>query len=147
MTNTPAAARVAQSLVAEIVSSYVQKNKLAPTDLPGLIDTVHQSLLSAGTAVEPGPPRTPAVPIRRSVMPDYVVCLECGRRRKTLRRHLQSSHGLTPHEYRAKWGLRPEHPITAPAYSNKRSTTAKQMGFGRRAKGRPRRRQGPKQPA
>ena len=138
---------VAQSLVAKIVSSYVEKNKLAPADLPGLIATVHQSLLSAETAAEPEPTRTPAVPIRRSVRPTYVVCLECGWRAKMLRRHLQVGHGLSVEQYRARWGLRPEHPITAPAYSAQRSTMAKKIGLGRGRTGRRRRRQAPKQPA
>jgi predicted transcriptional regulator len=82
-------APVAQSLVTKIVSGYVSKNRLAPADLPGLIAAVHQSLLALTKSAEPEPERTPAVSIRRSVTPNYVVCLDCGRRAKMLRRHLQ----------------------------------------------------------
>ena len=111
------AAPVAQSLVTKIVSGYVRKNRLAPADLPGLIATVHQSLLALTKPAEPEPERTPAVSIRRSVTPNYVVCLECGWRGETLRRHLQSRHGLARHEYRARWGLPAKHLPAAPAYS------------------------------
>jgi len=81
-------------MVAEIVSSYVKKNQIAPADIPALINTVYLSLLAAGEAPEPEQNRTPAVPIRQSVRPNYVVCLECGRRAKMLRRHLRDIHGL-----------------------------------------------------
>jgi predicted transcriptional regulator len=138
-------APVAQSFVAKIVSSYVRKNRVAPADVSALIDTVHQSLLAL-TKPEPEPNRTPAVSIRRSVTPNYVVCLDCGRRAKTLRRHLQNRHGLTPNEYRARWGLPAAHPLTAPAYSERRSAVAKQIGLGQQQLGR-RRRQAPQEPA
>lgn len=138
------AAPVAQSLVTKIVSGYVRKNRLAPADLPGLIATVHHSLLALTKWAEPEPERTPAVSIRRSVTPNYVVCLDCGRRAKMLRRHLQDRHGLTPNEYRARWGLPPAHPLTAPAYSEQRSELAKKIGLGRGRTGR-RRRQAPQQ--
>ena len=140
------AARVAQSLVAKIVSGYVKKNRLAPADLPTVIDTVHRSLLALTKPAEPEPKRTSAVSIRRSVMPNYVVCLDCGRRAKMLRRHLQDRHGLTPNEYRARWGLPAAHPLTAPAYSEQRSELAKKIGFGQKRLGR-RRRQGPQEHA
>jgi predicted transcriptional regulator len=130
-----------QSLVAEIVSSYVKKNQIAPADIPTLIRTVYQSLLTAGKTAEPEPVRTPAVSIRQSVRPQYVVCLDCGWRAKMLRRHVNSAHGLTPEQYKARWGLKPDHPLTAPAYSETRSAMAKQLGLGQKAKGRrPRRR-------
>src|SRR5437660_7961416 len=83
-----------QFLVAEIVSGYVKKNQIAPADIPALINTVYRSLLAAGKAGEPEPERTPAVSVRQSVRPHYVVCLECGRRAKMLRRHLHDIHGL-----------------------------------------------------
>ena len=137
-------APVAQSLVAKIVSGYVKKNRIAPADVPALIDTVHRSLLALTQTAEPEPERIPAVSIRRSVTPNYVVCLDCGRRVKMLRRHLQDRHGLTPNDYRARWGLPAAHPLTAPAYSEQRSTMAKQIGLGR---GRTGRRQAPKRPA
>ena len=125
-----------QSLVAEIVSSYVKKNQIAPADIPALINTVYQSLSAAGKAAEPEPPRTPAVPIRQSVRPQYVICLDCGWRGKMLRRHANSAHGLTAEQYRARWKLSPDYPLTAPAYSEARSTLAKKLGLGRGAKGR-----------
>jgi predicted transcriptional regulator len=138
MSDDPAVS-VIQSLVAEIVSGYVKKNQIAPADIPSLINTVYQSLLAAGKAGEPESERTPAVSIRQSVRPNYVVCLECGHRAKMLRRHLHDIHGLSPAEYRAKWRLSPDHPLTAPAYSEQRSTLAKQFGLGKQARGRVRR--------
>ena len=127
------AAPVIRSMVAEIVSSYVKKNQIAPADIPALINTVYLSLLAAGKAPEPEQNRTPAVSIRQSVRPNYVVCLECGRRAKMLRRHLRDIHGLSAEQYRAKWKLSPDHPLTAPAYSERRSSLAKQFGLGRGA--------------
>jgi predicted transcriptional regulator len=138
------AARVAQSLVAKIVSGYVKKNRIAPADVSALIDTVHRSLLAL-TKPEPEPNRTPAVPIRRSVTSEYVVCLECGQRGKTLRGHLRGRHSLTPNEYRARWGLPLAHPLTAPAYSQRRSALAMKIGLGQKQLGR-RRRQVPQVP-
>jgi len=127
---------VMQSLVAEIVSAYVRKNQIAPADIPTLINTVYQSLLAAGKAAEPEPERTPAVPLRQSVRPNYIVCLECGQRAKMLRRHIRAEHGLSPEQYRARWKLSPDYPLTAPAYSEQRSTLAKKLGLGRGATGR-----------
>ena len=129
-------APLTQSLVAEIVSGYVKKNQIAPADLPALINTVYQSLVTAGKATEPEPARTPAVSIRQSVRPDSVVCLDCGWRGQMLRRHVKRAHGLTPEQYRARWSLKPDYPLTAPAYAAHRSALAKQMGLGRGAKGR-----------
>ena len=140
-------ASVAQSLVAKIVSSYLRKNRIAPADVSALIDTVYRSLLALTKPAEPEPKRTPAVSIRRSVTPNYVVCLDCGRRAKMLRWHLQNRHGLTRDEYRARWGLPAAHPLTAPAYSEQRSTMAKQIGLGQGRTGRRRRQQAPKRPA
>lgn len=130
--------QVTQPLVAQIVSGYVKNNQVAVADMAAVINTVYQSLLSLGKAAEPATPHKPAVPIRQSVRPNYVVCLECGRRGHMLRGHIQAAHGLSPEQYRAKWGLAESHPITAPAYSQQRSAFAKQMGLG---KGRPRRQQ------
>ena len=115
--------------VAEIVSQYLAKNQVAASDLPALITTVYQSLQSLGTTPEP---LTPAVPIRQSVSRDYVVCLDCGWRGFTLRRHIAVRHGISPNEYRAKWGLAASHAITAPSYSARRAEVAKQTGLGRR---------------
>ena len=123
-------------LVAEIVSSYVAKNSVAVDQLGRLIASVHQTLSGLGTnttaptlATEK---LTPAVPIRRSVQSDHVVCLECGFRAKTLRRHLRVSHGLDPAAYRARWKLPADHPVTAPEYSAHRSAMARQLGLGRK---------------
>jgi predicted transcriptional regulator len=130
---------IAPALVAKIVSSYVEHNKIAPADIPALITTVHHSLASLGKAAEPEQLRTPAVPIRRSVTPNYVICLDCGWRGNVLRRHVHTRHGLTPEGYRARWGLRLEHLLTAPAYSQRRSALAKQLGLGQKRTGRRRR--------
>jgi predicted transcriptional regulator len=138
MSDKPEAPAI-QSLVTEIVSSYVKKNQIAPADIPSLIRTVYQSLLTAGKTAEPELVRTPAVPIRQSVRPKYVVCLDCGWRGKVLRRHVNSAHGLTPEQYRARWKLSSDHPLTAPAYSETRSAMAKQFGLGQKQKGRRRR--------
>jgi len=127
-----AAVQVTPPLVAQIVSEYVKRNQVPLADISTVINTVYQSLVSLGKAPEPIP-QNPAVPIRQSVRPNYVVCLECGARGKMLRRHLRQSHGLEANEYRTKWGLSPEHPITAPGYSQARSAFAKQIGLGRSA--------------
>ena len=120
------------AMVAEIVSGYLSKNRVAATDLPELIATVHRSLQGLGKAREPERLPVPAVPVRQSIAPDYVVCLECGNRRKTLRRHIRMKHGLTVAAYRDKWRLPADHPIVAPAYSGERSRFAKQLGLGSR---------------
>jgi predicted transcriptional regulator len=127
---------VDQSLVAKVVSSYVKKNRLPPADMPALINTVYQSLLALGKLPEPELP-TPAVPIRRSVTRDYVVCLECGWRGHTLRLHIQAKHGLSADEYRTRWGLRFGHALVAPAYSERRSEIAKKLGLGQHLLGGP----------
>src|SRR5208282_1428474 len=120
------------SLVARIVRSYVAQNTIGIDQLAGLIAEVRRSLsglAQSAPASAPAPP-APAVPIRRSVQ---VVCLECGYRGRVLRRHLRAAHGLEPAEYRVRWRLPPDHLITAPAYSERRSTMAKQIGLGRKS--------------
>ena len=134
MAQESAAHKVDPSLIADIVQSYVAKNTVAVDQLASLITTVHQALSGLGTA----PPLAaealmPAVPIRRSVQQDHVVCLECGFRGLTLRRHLRVRHGLEVSAYRARWKLAPDHPVTAPGYSERRSAVAKQLGLGRRS--------------
>ena len=128
--------KVNPGLVAEIVSSYVGKNSITVDQIGPLIATVHRTLSSLGTnaPASPAPEEklTPAVPIRRSVQPDYVVCLECGFRAQTLRRHLRVEHGLSIDKYRARWNLRPDHPVIAPAYSQRHAAVAKEIGLGRR---------------
>jgi predicted transcriptional regulator len=118
--------------IARIVASYLRRHRVAPADLPALIGSVRQALGSLGTPVASSEERIPAVPVRRSVRREYVVCLECGFRGRALRRHLRMAHGLPPQEYRARWKLSSDHPIIAPAYSELRSASAKQLGFGLR---------------
>jgi predicted transcriptional regulator len=118
--------------VAEIVSSYLASNQVAAADLPKLITAVHHSLRSLGKAHEPEPVRIAAVSIRQSVHRDYVTCLDCAWRGKTLRSHIRRMHELAPDAYRARWSLKPDHPLTAPAYSEKRAEFAKQIGLGNR---------------
>jgi len=120
-----------RELTTNIVAAYVRRNQIGADQLPVLIATVHQALATVGKPVaELDTERTPAVPIRRSVHRDYVVCLDCGWRGQMLRRHI-AGHGLSVEQYRARWSLRPDHPITAPGYSERRSTMAKQLGLGR----------------
>jgi len=122
-----------RGLAAKIIASYLRHNKLGVGDLPMLIASVHQSLASLGAPAALPKPHVPAVSVRRSVQPDYVVCLECGYRGQMLRRHLEGKHQLTPREYRARWDLPRSHPITAPSYSERRSTMAKEFGLGHKA--------------
>ena len=134
MADDSSAQKVDPSLVAEIVSSYVAQNSIGVDQLAGLIATVHRTLSGLGTNAPAALAEalTPAVPIRRSVQPDHVVCLECGFRGKILRRHLRMTHGLEPTAYRTRWKLSADHPITAPVYSERRSTMAKDIGLGRK---------------
>ena len=119
-------------LTAKIVSEYVSHHKLAASEIPNLITTVHQAIGHLGQAAQEEETRTPAVPIRRSVQRDYVICLDCGFRAVTLRRHIKVQHGLTPDEYQQRWGLKRDHLLTAPAYSERRSSVAKALGLGRK---------------
>jgi predicted transcriptional regulator len=141
MADEPPSASLDRELTANIVASYVRRNQIASDQLGALISTVHQALSGLRRpAAETETQRTPAVPIRRSVHRDYVVCLECGWRGQMLRRHLATGHGLTIEQYRARWNLPREHPVTAPGYSERRSGLAKQSGLGRgRGRGRGRR--------
>jgi predicted transcriptional regulator len=133
MEGNDASGKVDLNQVVEIVSSYVRSHQLGPEQLVELIVAVHHALAALGQAALPiVEPRQPAVPIRQSVRPEYVVCLECGLRAQTLRRHLRVEHGLSVDEYRARWNLRSNHPLTAPAYSQRRAAVAKEMGLGRR---------------
>jgi predicted transcriptional regulator len=120
-----------RELTTAIVAAYVRRHPIASDQLGTLISTVHQAFVglgkpATGNEVE----RSPAVPIRRSVHRDYVVCLECGWRGQMLRRHLATGHGLTVEQYRGRWNLPREHPLTAPSYSERRSGMAKQLGLG-----------------
>src|SRR5712691_8792517 len=117
-----------------IVSSYVRHHTLRPEQLSDLITTVHHALGQLGQPVQAEEVLVPAVSVRRSVHQDYVVCLDCGYRGKTLRRHISTRHGLSRDEYLKRWGLRIDHPLTAPAYSERRSMLAKELGLGRKPK-------------
>ena len=121
-------------LTAKIVGSYLRHHKVGASQLPDLIATVHRSLRGLGQQPLAEEALTPAVSVRQSVRPDYVVCLNCGYRGKTLRRHISTRHGLSRDEYLRRWGLQPDHPLTAPAYSEHRSSLAKQLGLGRKPK-------------
>ena len=120
-------------MTADVVSAYVSKNTLRANDLPEIISAVHLSLAvldpdqkAASTALKP------AVPVKKSITPDYIVCLEDGRKLKMLKRHLRTAYNLTPEEYRSKWRLGPDYPMVAPNYAKRRSEFAKQIGLGRK---------------
>lgn len=122
-------------LTTEIVAAHVSNNSVAPTDLPQLIDQVYQSLSNigkgpAGTAERP----KPAVAIKRSIHPDYIVCLEDGKKLKMLKRHLKTSYNMTPESYRERWGLAADYPMVAPNYARQRSKLAKEIGLGTRGR-------------
>src|SRR5271169_1436661 len=118
--------------VTKIIASYVGNHTLAPDQLSALIISVDQAIRHLGRSAQQQPVRLPAVPIKRSVQHGQVVCLECGFRGKTLRRHLGTKHGLQTAEYLRRWQLPSDHPLTAPAYSEQRSAMAKQLGLGRK---------------
>jgi predicted transcriptional regulator len=120
-------------LTAKIVVSYVRHQRVGPDQLSDLITSVHRAIGQLGQPPEPDEVLTPAVSVRRSVHRDYAVCLDCGYRGKTLTRHIATRHGLSRDEYRQRWGLRRNHPLTASAYSEHRSTMAKARGFGRKS--------------
>ena len=121
-------------LTATVVSAYVGNNSVTAADLPGVIATVYDSLRRAETAQatpESQPVPTPAVSIRKSVQPDSIVCLDCGKKLKMLKRHIATDHSLTVENYRAKWDLPAEYPMIAPNYAQQRSEMAVKIGFGR----------------
>jgi len=123
-------------LTAEIVSAYVSNNTIRREDLPALIGDVHSALRQAPTSVEQASePQEPAVAVRRSVNPDYIVCLEDGKKFKSLKRHLRTDHDMSPEEYRAKWNLRSDYPMVAPNYAKARSELARSMGLGQKRAG------------
>ncbi len=122
-------------LSTEIVAAYVSHNAVSPNDLPKLIADVHGALraLQSNDAPAPVEELKPAVPIRKSVAPDYIICLEDGKKFKSLKRHLRTHYNLSPEEYREKWGLPADYPMVAPNYSATRSKLAKDNGLGRKA--------------
>jgi len=119
-------------LTANIVSAYVSNNTVPSAEIPNLIGQIHSALLrvSGGQAPTPAEPLKPAVPLKRSITSDYLVCLEDGKKFKSLKRHLRTQYGMTPEQYREKWGLPPDYPMVAPNYAAARSQLAKQMGLG-----------------
>jgi predicted transcriptional regulator len=126
---------VAPRLVAKIIASYVSHHNLAPEQIPELIASVHRTIVALGQPAEVQVAPTPAVPVRRSVQRDVVVCLDCGWKGKMLRRHLTTRHGLSGEDYLKRWGLPGDHPLTAPNYSVQRSNLAKELGLGRGGRG------------
>ncbi|MER9729849.1 MucR family transcriptional regulator [Mesorhizobium sp. M0217] len=120
-------------LTADIVAAYVSKNPVPVSSLPDLIASINSSLARVGQIAEPEKPtQIPAVNPKRSITPDYIICLEDGKRFKSLKRHLNTGFGLTPDAYRQKWGLPNDYPMVAPNYSASRSNLAKSMGLGRK---------------
>ena len=119
-------------LTANIVSAYVSNNTVPSAEIPNLIGQIHSALLrvSGGQAPTPAEPLKPAVPLKRSITSDYLVCLEDGKKFKSLKRHLRTQYGMTPEQYREKWALPPDDPMVAPNYAAARSQLAKQMGLG-----------------
>jgi predicted transcriptional regulator len=125
------------TLTADIVSAHVSNNSVAVSDLPVLIQNVHNALNGLGATVEePQPKPEPAVSIRASIKPDYIVCLEDGKKLKMLKRHLMTHYGMTPDEYRQKWGLPADYPMVAPNYAEQRRSLAKKIGLGTKPRGR-----------
>lgn len=117
--------------VTTIVAAYLSHNTVAPEQIPNIINTVSNALSAVGApASEETEPQKPAVSIRKSVQPDYIICLEDGKKLKVLKRHLKSAFGMTPNEYRAKWGLSADYPMVAPRYAEQRSAFAKSIGLG-----------------
>ena len=119
-------------LTATIVSAYVSNNTVPSMEIPDLISEVYSALMRVTNVAAPAEPLKPAVPIKRSVTPEYIVCLEDGKKFKSLKRHLRNEYGMSAEQYRTKWGLPPDYPMVAPNYSLERSRLAKQMGFGQR---------------
>jgi predicted transcriptional regulator len=118
-------------LTADIASAYVSNNTVAASDLPAVIQSIFKALTAVEAPVEaPEQPKTPAVSIKKSLTDDYLICLEDGRKFKSLKRHLRTKYNMSPEDYRAKWGLPKTYPMVAPAYAAARSQLAKQMGLG-----------------
>ena len=123
------------SLTTNIVAAHVANNPVAVTDLPHLIREVYQTLSNVSCAADQEAERpTPAVPLKKSVTPDYIVCLEDGKKLKMLKRHLKTAYNMTPEDYRERWGLAADYPMVAPNYAKQRSKLAKQIGLGTRAR-------------
>jgi predicted transcriptional regulator len=119
-------------MTADIVSAYVGNNSVPASELPSLIQSIYHALstISTGEEIKAEPPKEPAVSIKKSISTDHIICLEDGRKFKSLKRHLRTKYNMTPEDYRAKWGLPKDYPMVAPAYAKARSELAKQMGLG-----------------
>ncbi|MCV9938280.1 MucR family transcriptional regulator [Boseaceae bacterium BT-24-1] len=128
------------SRVADIVSAYVSNNSVPPAELPALIAMTHAAIAGLGASAEPPPAEklTPAVPIKKSISPDFLISLEDGKKFKSLKRHLRTAYDMSPEQYRAKWGLPNDYPMVAPAYAEARSNLAKKMGLGQQRRKSPR---------
>lgn len=123
------------ALTSNIVAAHVANNSVPVAELPNLIREVYQTLTSVGTgAPKPAELPAPAVPIKKSITPEYIICLEDGKQLKMLKRHLKSSYNLSPDQYRERWGLPPDYPMVAPNYAKQRSKLAKQIGLGTRSR-------------
>jgi predicted transcriptional regulator len=122
-------------MVVDVVAAYVSNNQVATGQIPEIIHSVFNSLMSLDDEQPVGQPELPkpAVPVRKSVTPEYIVCLEDGKKLKMLKRHLRTTYNMTPEEYRAKWNLPPDYPMVAPNYARQRSDFAKRIGLGRKA--------------
>ncbi|MEQ8965453.1 MAG: MucR family transcriptional regulator [Azospirillaceae bacterium] len=121
------------SLTTQIVAAHVGNNTVAVNDLPNLIEQVYRTLSTVGKAGDSQADRPqPAVPIKKSITPDYLICLEDGKKLKMLKRHLKTAYGMTPEEYRERWGLPSDYPMVAPNYAKQRSRLAKEIGLGTR---------------
>lgn len=132
MTNTPERSEL-MSLTANIVAAHVSHNSVSPEALVAMISSVYNALSNVDAVPEVAERPVPAVPIKRSVFPDHIVCLEDGKKLKMLKRHLQTAYNLTPDQYRERWGLSSDYPMVAPDYAAKRSSLAKSIGLGRKA--------------
>jgi predicted transcriptional regulator len=122
------------SLTTEIVSSHLSNNTVSSNEIPGIIDQVYKTLAninSDGSGAGERP--QPAVPIKKSITPDYLICLEDGKKLKMLKRHLKTAYGMTPDEYRERWGLSSDYPMVAPNYAKQRSQLAKEIGLGKKS--------------
>ncbi|HEY4253371.1 MAG TPA: MucR family transcriptional regulator [Roseomonas sp.] len=125
-------------LTAEIVAAHVANNAVSLPDLPGLIQDVYRTLSNIGAPPAPVAEKPqPAVPIKKSITPEYLICLEDGKKLKMLKRHLKTAYNLTPEQYRERWGLASDYPMVAPVYAAHRSTLAKKIGLGTKPRGRP----------
>lgn len=131
MTDTPSQNELLE-LTADIVSAHASNNTVAQADLPQVIRDVYSTLAGLCTAAAPAETPKPTVPVKRSVTPDFIICLEDGKKLKMLKRHLKTAYNMTPEQYRERWGLPADYPMVAPNYAKKRSTLAKKIGLGRK---------------